>query len=149
LELLYLLLQPLYLLLCHDGVWVLCTIACLERPMGTLHVLEGAGLVLLLLVGVGNAVASNASTSKIACGKYRKEAKIRFVEMLRSDWSIPTSLLLDLQSLLEVLEGLVVSTEPLQSVADVAVRLALAALVACNTKWAIIRLFEILRSDWL
>jgi hypothetical protein len=45
--------------------------------MGTLRVLEGAGLVLLLLVGEGNVVASNASTSEIACRKYRLGAKIR------------------------------------------------------------------------
>jgi hypothetical protein len=41
-----------------------------------------------------------------------------------------TSLLRDLQMLLLVLKGLVISTELLQSVADVAVRPALAALVA-------------------
>jgi hypothetical protein len=41
-----------------------------------------------------------------------------------------TSLLRDLQILLVVLKGLVVSAERFQSVADVAVRPALAALVA-------------------
>ena len=37
--------------------------------MGTLHIRKGAGLVLLLLVGAGNVVASDASTGAIACGK--------------------------------------------------------------------------------
>jgi hypothetical protein len=38
--------------------------------MGTLHILKGAGLVLLLRVHVvGNVVASDASTGAIACGK--------------------------------------------------------------------------------
>jgi hypothetical protein len=50
--------------------------------------------------------------------------------MLRCDWSISTGLLRDLQILLVVLEGLVVSAERSQSAADVAVRRALAALVA-------------------
>jgi hypothetical protein len=46
--------------------------------MGTLHVLKGAGLVLLLLVGEGNVEASAASTSEIACRIYKKETQIRF-----------------------------------------------------------------------
>jgi hypothetical protein len=50
--------------------------------------------------------------------------------MLRCDWSIPTGLLRDLQMLLVELDRLVVSAEREQSVADVAVRSALAALVA-------------------
>jgi hypothetical protein len=49
---------------------------------------------------------------------------------MRSDWSFPTSLLHDLQTLLLVVDRLVVSAERVQSVANVAVRLALAALVA-------------------
>jgi hypothetical protein len=49
--------------------------------------------------------------------------------MLRSDWSISTSLLRDLQTFLVVLEGLVVSAECRQRAVDVAVRRALAALV--------------------
>ena len=50
--------------------------------------------------------------------------------MLRSDWSILTSLLGDLKMLLLVLDRLVVSAERVQSVADVAVRLALARDIA-------------------
>jgi hypothetical protein len=50
--------------------------------------------------------------------------------MLRSVWSIRTSLLRDLKFLLMVLNCLVVSAERAQSVANVAVRPALAPLVA-------------------
>jgi hypothetical protein len=59
-----------------------------------------------------------------------KQLELDFVEILRCGWSVPTSLLRDLQLLLVVLEGLIVSAERVQSVADVAVRPALAALVA-------------------
>ena len=64
--------------------------------MGTLRVLEGAGLVLLLLVGEGNVEASNASTSETACRNIKKKLKLDFVEMQRCDESIPTGLLHDL-----------------------------------------------------
>jgi hypothetical protein len=51
-------------------------------------------------------------------------------EILHSDWPIHTSLLRDLQMFLVVLDRLVVLAERRQSAADVAVRPALAALVA-------------------
>jgi hypothetical protein len=50
--------------------------------------------------------------------------------MLRYHWPIPTSLLRNLQMLLVVLESFVVSAERVQSIAYVAVRPALASLVA-------------------
>jgi hypothetical protein len=50
--------------------------------------------------------------------------------MLRSDWSILTSLLRYLQFLLVVLDRLVVSSQSLHSIADIRVRTALARDIA-------------------
>jgi hypothetical protein len=69
-----------------------------------------------------------------------------FFKMLRSDWLILTSLLRDLQTILVVLDRLVVSAELLQSDADVAVRPALAGLVA-KRKNELKLDFQILRCD--
>ena len=52
--------------------------------------------------------------------------------MLRSDWSIGTCLLRDLQSLFHVVECFFEIAEILVADADVAVRHALARLVACT-----------------
>ena len=52
--------------------------------------------------------------------------------MLQSDWSIGTCLLRDLQTLLVILEGFLELAERVERVSNVAVRHALARLVACT-----------------
>ena len=54
--------------------------------------------------------------------------------MLRSDWSSLACLPLDLQIFLVILEGFLELAERIECVSDVAVRPALAVLVACVTK---------------
>ena len=72
-----------------------------------------------------------ASASLLLSPALKKHAKHRFVETLRSDWLILTSLLRDLQLLLVVADRLIVSTQGLHCIADIGVRTALTG----NVTW--------------
>jgi hypothetical protein len=58
------------------------------------------------------------------------EINLDFVEILRSDWLIPTSLLGDLKNFLGIFDGLVESACLSEAASNVAVRRALAGDIA-------------------